>query len=443
MTRRDTGGPRAGLGAAPTTGATFAMTGAVFAAWSSRVPDIKDRVGATEGDLAVVFAALNAGAIVGLLLARLPLARWGVRRVLPWSLAAYGVSLLGPAIAVGVPALCVAVGAFALLNSVVDVAMNARAVEIERARERSLLSRYHAMHSLGMIVGAGGGMLATHIGAPVLLHLGLCGLLVAGGSVAVGRVAAGRAAGAPVVSSGDGVARADGSGCGGVDRPWARSPVGQADDPVEDGGGTASACRRGWSAPVLIAGVLGFFVTVAEGAANDWTSVYLRDAVMASPTLASGGVAVFSAAMLVGRLAGDHVVARFGTVRAFRAGTLLGSVGFGPSLVHPQPVVALLGVAALGLGISYTLPTALRVAARSGPDEGTASAAVARASMLAYLGSFAGPLAIGPIAAASNLSLALGVAAAAVAAAFLTAGGLHRADTPGPERLNASSGRGR
>ena len=46
--------------------------------------------------------------------------------------------------------------AFAALNSVVDVAMNTQGLAFQRLMGRPVLSRLHAMHSLGGVLGAGG-----------------------------------------------------------------------------------------------------------------------------------------------------------------------------------------------------------------------------------------------------------------------------------------------
>jgi hypothetical protein len=168
-----------------------------------------------------------------------------------------------------------------------------------------------------------------------------------------------------------------------------------------------------------VLGVLGFCLLLAEGSAYDWAAVYLRVGVGAAPGVAAAGVAAFSAAMTVGRAAGDRVVARVGPVAAFRGGALLAGVGFGAALLVGTPAAGLAGLALLGAGLSFTLPVAISAAGHVG---GTAAVAVARVSTLGYLGSFVGPGLIGALAGPFGLPAALAVPAVLVAATALGAG---------------------
>src|SRR3712207_7942694 len=59
---------------------------------------------------------------------------------------------------------------YAALNSVVDVAMNAQGVTVQRLMGRPVLSDLHAMHSLGGIFGAIAGAMAARLGAAPLPH---------------------------------------------------------------------------------------------------------------------------------------------------------------------------------------------------------------------------------------------------------------------------------
>src|ERR687886_197352 len=78
--------------------------------------------------------------------------------------------LVGVALANGVATLAAALAAMAIANSVVDVAMNAQGVELERRRGRPLLSGLHAGHSFGLAAGGLAGTLAAASGVPVTAH---------------------------------------------------------------------------------------------------------------------------------------------------------------------------------------------------------------------------------------------------------------------------------
>jgi fucose permease len=365
---------------------TFLVTGALFATWAARIPAIKQQLGLSDGQLAVALMALNAGAVAGLQLGGVLVPRLGSRPALRLALPAYAVALLGPGLAVNLATLGAGLFALAVANSVVDVAMNAHGIVVERRYRRPVLSSLHAMFSLGGIIGGALGALAASLDVGVAAHF----LAVALATTGAGLVATRRLL----------PARVDAAG------PTAR-PAG------------TSGWLHGWSGRVIGLGVLGFSLCLAEGSANDWAAVYLRDTLGTSAGTAAAGVMVFMAAMTVGRLAGDRLAGRLGTVAAFKAGTALAGGGFAAALVADRPVAGLAGLALLGGGLSFTLPLVLSAAGRL-PGE-PAAAAVARASTLSYLGAFAGPGAIGALAGIVGLAAALGMVALVVAATALGA----------------------
>src|SRR3954452_22553768 len=148
----------------------FFLTGAVFAAWSTRLPTIKEDLHLSDGALAIAILGLEAGAIAGLPMGGALVARAGSRAALRGGFVAYPLALVPVAFADGVATLGVALAAMAVANSVVDVAMNAQGVELERRLERPLLAGMHAGHSFGLFAGGAIGTLAAAAGVPVRLH---------------------------------------------------------------------------------------------------------------------------------------------------------------------------------------------------------------------------------------------------------------------------------
>ena len=365
---------------------TFLINGALFATWAARVPVIKQHLGLGDGQLAAALMALNAGAVAGLQLGGVLVPRLGSRAALRLALPAYAVALLGPGLAVNLVTLSAGLFALATANSVVDVAMNAHGVVVERRYGRPILSSLHAMHSLGGIVGGALGALAAWLDVGVTAHFL---------AVALATIGTGLAATRQLLTAG-------------VDA------AGRTSRPAGTGG-----WLRGWSGRVVALGVLGFSLCLAEGSTNDWAAVYLRDALGTSAGTAAAGVMVFMAAMTVGRLAGDRLAGQLGPVAAFRAGTALAGTGFAAALLADRPAAGLAGLALLGGGLSFTLPLTLSAAGHL-PAE-PAAAAVARASTLSYLGAFAGPGMIGALAGTVGLPAALGLPALVVAATALGA----------------------
>jgi MFS family permease len=111
---------RARLGSA----IAFLLTGLVFSTWAARIPALKAELSLNDGQLAVAFLGLNAGAVLGLQLGAVVVMRLGSRRALLVGLPLFAGLLLPIAYAPNLPVLAVAVGLSAAANSVVDVAMN-------------------------------------------------------------------------------------------------------------------------------------------------------------------------------------------------------------------------------------------------------------------------------------------------------------------------------
>src|SRR3954470_1123968 len=254
----------------------FLLTGAVFAAWSTRLPAIKEHLGLSDGALAVAILGLEAGAVAGLPLGGAVVARAGSRTALRASFTVYPLGLVAVSLATGVATLVAALAAMALANSVVDVAMNAQGVELERRARRPLLSGMHAGHSFGLAAGGLAGTLAAAGGVPVRAHFALTG--------AVG-LAAGLAATRGLVRE-----RATGS-----ERRFVL-PRGR----------------------LAVLGLIAFCAFLLDGAAYNWSAVHLRTERGAGPGLAAAACMVFALTLAVGRLAGDRLVGRFGRVRVVR-----------------------------------------------------------------------------------------------------------------------------
>ena len=380
---------RARVGAA----ACFLLTGFVMASWSSRIPAIKDGLNLSDGRLAIAFVGLEAGALVGLQLGGLVVPRTGSRPALTVSLVTLSCALLGPAVAPNLLVLALSLFSYAALNSVVDVAMNAQGVTVQRLMGRPVLSGMHAMHSLGGIFGAVAGAMAARLGAAPLPHFVVAAAVAAVACLAV----------SPLLLPSR------------VDAEEARS-------------GSRNGLRRwfcGWTVPIALLGALAFCTTLADGAALNWSAVYVTDALGGTEALGAVALGVFLGAVTLGRLVGDRLVSRLGPVRVFQAGAVVAGVGFGAALLIDLPTAGLVGLGLLGLGIANALPLAI---AAGGDARGeTPASAAARVSTLGYLGSFVGPVLIGGLAGLFGLPLALGLPALLVLATAFGAKAVRRA----------------
>ncbi|SHF68244.1 MFS transporter [Streptoalloteichus hindustanus] len=350
------------------TAVVFGLHAAVFASWTPHVPEVKDQLGLHEGTLGATLLGAPLGSVLAMLVTSPALARWGSRRVTGVALVGYALAapLLG--LAGSAVALFAALTVWGAFQGALDVAMNAQAVAVERGYGRPLMSGFHAYWSLGSVAGIGLGMAGLSLG------VSLAAQLAAVGAVAV--------VAAPVLV-----------------RPMRADEV-AGDDQHRF---VAPWRQRGL---LPLAGIV-FAALLCEGAAGDWTAVYLRDNVGAPAALAGVGYGAFATAMFVGRWMGDRWVARHGRVRVVAVLSATAAVGTAVTLAVGHPWVALVGFAALGLGLSCLVPVVFSAAGSlPGSHPGQALAAVASAGWIGFL---LGPPAIGGLAHLSSLPLALTV----------------------------------
>ena len=181
--------------------------------------------------------------------------------------------------------------------------------------------------------------------------------------------------------------------------------------PIE--GGTRSfALPRG---AALWIGAMALLAMIAEGSMIDWSSLYLKERAGASQQLAPLGIASIQGTMLVTRWFGDRARLRWGARRLLWAGSLLAGLSLTIALVVGGVGAALVGFALFGVGVATVSPCVSAAGARAG------GVALASVMTLGALGFLVGPLLIGAVAQATNLSWGLGVvAAAALAMALLS-----------------------
>jgi MFS family permease len=165
----------------------------------------------------------------------------------------------------------------------------------------------------------------------------------------------------------------------------------------------------------LLMGCAMTFGTITEGAMNDWSTLYLKDAVKASSTVAPLGIAVVSATMLLARACADRWRDRWGDGPVVRAGSALAAVGLALALSTGGVVPTLLGFACVGLGAAAITPCVYVAAAEHGSD------ALSLVAAMGTTGLLAGPALIGFVAGAGGLTLGMAVVAASALAVTLTA----------------------
>jgi fucose permease len=265
------------------------------------------------------------------------------------------------------------------------------------------MTSMHAFYSLGAILGslAGGAFALAGIGLlPSLAAAGITGLIVDG------------IAGFWLLPEAPAPAGADSAALAAQALSGPATAGTVPDEPPAVPSGTtaipaAAADRRHVRRLVLALGVLGICGLVCEGAAGDWSAVYLRDNLGTSAGVAAFGFAAFSVTMTAGRAIGDQLIHRFGVVAVIRASGVIATAGIALALSTLVPAVTIAGFTAFGAGLSIVVPQVFAAGGRA--DQERPGAGLARVVGLGYTGMTAGPAIIGLIASQIGLRLALAI----------------------------------
>lgn len=345
----------------------FLVNGAVLASWLPHIPAVKARLGLSDGTLGILLLAMAAGAITALPLSGWLVGRYGSRALTSACALALCLALPLPLLA---PTLALAALALVLLgasNALLDVAMNAQAVEVERRQGRAIMSSFHALFSAG----------------------GLLGATLAGAAMAFGAGDVSHVVGAAVVS---------------LIAVGLSLPRLLPSPPSSVRSAAVLVRPRGRLARL---GALAFCGLVAEGAMGDWSAVYLHDGLGSSTAVAALGFAAFSLAMAAGRALGDVLVARFGPGYVLRTSAGIAALGLTAALLVATPGAGIVGFGLVGLGIANVIP--ILFSAAGGSSQAQPGAAIAAVATAGYAGFLTGPPVIGFVADWAGIGAGLGV----------------------------------
>jgi predicted MFS family arabinose efflux permease len=363
----------------------------LFASWTARIPQVKARLGLSDASLGLALFGAPVGSVAAMVVTGWLLLRLGSRRMVQLTLAGYCLTGLGVGLAGSQLQLFTALALWGVFQGSLDVSMNTQGISVERAVGRPIMSGFHGAWSIGGFTGAGLGALAVAAAVPLtgqLLTLGILAAVIAG-------LASTRLLPDPPHQQREHQERS-----GAV----LRHPV------------------------VLILGAVALACMLCEGAAADWSAVYLHDSLRAAPALAGLGYAAFSATMVALRLTGDRLLARVPARTLLPVLAAISTLGLASALLLRIPVAALLGFAALGIGLALIVPAAFSAAGRlPGIPAGTAVAAVSALGWVGYVG---GPVLIGHLAGLISLPVALALLPLLTAAIALATRATRAFSTP-------------
>jgi MFS family permease len=309
----------------------FVTNGLIWSNLAPRYPEIRRGLGLSYAQFgtAVMFGAVGA-MVVGLTAAAV-IRRYRSSRVAVVSMILMAVFALLASLAPNGILFAAALFGVGAIDSIADVAQNSHGLRVQRELKRSIINAFHAMWSIGAVLGGLMGAAAAGLHIPVPIHFAGVAVIVAIVNVV----------GYRMLLPGD-------------------DPVPPA-TAASGGGGLKAVAVRVW----LILGALAV-VAIAGGWVEDaggtWSASYLKDELGAGPTIAALGFVALMTMQTIGRLIGDRMVDRFGQRTVARAGGVLVVIGMGPALLWPSIPLTIVGFGLAGLGVATTIPAAMHEA---------------------------------------------------------------------------------
>ncbi|MEV7076871.1 MFS transporter [Streptomyces sp. NPDC093990] len=336
---------------------SFFAQGAAFALLVTRIPAIQDRYGVSDALLPAFLAAVPILAGVGSVLTEHLVKRIRPSRLLRFAQPVVLLALLGVGAGESTLELGVSLAAFGLAVGMLDASMNMLGVSLQRAYGRSIMLSFHAVFSLGGIVGAS----LAWVGAHWHLALFVSYLPVVAVLVPLCLV------GSRWYVDGDGAV---------------------VEEKAEGGEGVVFKL-------LLPLCLVMTFAYIGDSTVSNWSAKYLQDVLGSSEQLATVPYNVYMVTTLLGRAVGDFGVRRFGAAAVVRLGALVAAGGFAVVAVAPGPWVGMLGFTLLGMGLCVLVPQTFAAAGRLFP--GASDAAVARLNVFNYVGFLVGSPLVGAL----------------------------------------------
>lgn len=347
----------------------FALNALGLAVWFPRIPDVKAALDLDVLTLAFCLFGLPAGTMLGFVIVGRITAAIGVKAACIWGGALFLISFIGPGLAWNAPALGIALFLCGLTIATIEVAMNAKASQTEKALGRRIMTRCHAFWSFGAVGGAliGGAFAEAGIGF-LAQQLALQPAFAALTIVFAARLL--------------------------------------ADEPSPEAPSQRYALPSG---PLLLLCLVPIGALFIEGAMMEWSALLLRQHVGAGPFATAATFSTFALVMGLARMAGDWLAERFDPEPVIRASALVmgaGIAGFGlsPVLWLSVPFAALVGA-----GCANIYPLSMSIVARM-PGRRT-EGNVATLALIAFTAFLISPPAIGVMATLFGLPVALAMLA--------------------------------
>ncbi len=349
--------------------AFFFGQGLTFSSWASRIPDIKNALQLSDGQLGGLLLGLPAGQLTGLMLSGYLVARFGSKQILSIACILYPASLMLVGLANTSLALFFALYAMGVFGNFYNISVNTQAVAVERLYGRSIMASFHGVWSLAGFTGGIIGALMVNYNISPMMHFVFTFCLV----MCLVQVA--------------------------------RFYILPRDRKTSMKASVFTMPDKS----VILLGLIAFACMICEGTMFDWSGIYFETVVNTPVELSRLGFVAFMSMMAGGRFMADYFINRVGAQRMLRNSGIIILIGLAMSVAFPNIITSVIGFMMVGIGVSSVVPITYSMAGKS--TTMISSAALASVSSIGFLGFLIGPPLIGFISESFGLRVAFGLVA--------------------------------
>ena len=348
---------------------SFFGLGFATAAWAPLIPFAQQRLHFNHADFGLLLLCSGLGAMLAMPATGKIVQRVGCR--VPIGFALLLLAVLLPSLSLWTSPLMMAITLFLFGTAAgsLGVALNIQAVVVEKNSLKSLMSGFHGMASLGGLAGVLTitALLALSISA-VMSAFAVSLLLVIIIFLSV---------------------------------PYSIKAV--ENTSLEASSKVKKSIRQRLPQPLIILiGIACFIIFMVEGAAMDWSGIYLTQQYGVNTAFAGLAYTFFAIAMTTGRFTGHYLIRYFGEKKLLTYSAICATLGLALVSIAPYWWLVLVGYTLVGTGCSNIVPIMF---SRAGRQTVMPSAvALSCVSTMAYTGILVGPAFIGMVSELIGLS---------------------------------------
>ncbi len=341
----------------------FFIQGLTFASWTSRIPDIKNRLHLSDGAFGGVLFSLPVGQLTAMALSGYLVSKYGSKLMLQIAALLFPAVLLVLGSVESTWQLVAGLFVFGIGGNLSNIAVNTQGVGVERLYGRSIMASFHGLWSLA---GFTGGLISFLVAGsiPPLTHFIIIYaitflLLLSARNIVLPR----------------------------------------------DTGKTSDGEKvKLFVKPdryIIILGLIAFACMICEGTMFDWSVIYFEKVLNVSESLIRLGFVSFMFTMAGGRFVADKYITKYGVSTVLKLSGISIFTGLMLAVIFPNIITATLGFLLVGIGVSSVVPMVYSLAGKS--KKMLPGVALAAVSSISFLGFLIGPPIIGFIAELSSL----------------------------------------